>query len=163
MQERRLVPRLVPQPLWGISAARLLAGARWKRIRADAMEAAGGACVVCGVTREKGMIGDEEWEYADGIATLTGVRVVCPDCNAVTHIGSTGARGYGDVAREHMCRINAMKPAEADQIIEASFQQWRERSLLDWRIVVAPDLLARYTDLAILEGGYGPGAPKRPG
>jgi hypothetical protein len=130
----KLVPRLVPQPLLGISAARILAGAKWKRIRADAMDASGGACVVCGATRDKGMIGDEEWEYSDGIATLTGVRIVCPDCNAVTHIGSTGACGYGDMARDHMCRVNGMTTSEANRIIDASFREWRARSLVDWTI-----------------------------
>jgi len=93
------------------------------------MEAAAGACVVCGVAREKGMIGDEEWDYTDHLATLIGVRIVCPDCNAVTHIGSTASRGYGDVALDHMCLINGIEAAEAHRILGASFIEWRERSL----------------------------------
>jgi hypothetical protein len=100
MTEPRLVPRLVPQPLWGLSAARLLPQSKWRRIRADAMDESGGACVVCGAAREKGMVGDEVWDYT---ATLVGVRIICPDCNAVTHFGSTNARGYAERALDHMC------------------------------------------------------------
>ena len=107
---------------------------------------------MCGVAREKGMIGDEEWNYSDQVATLTGVRIVCPDCNAVTHIGSTASRGFGDVAFDHMCRINGIKAAEAHRVVNASFDDWRERSLQDWTIAVAPELLARYPELAILDG-----------
>jgi hypothetical protein len=62
MIERNLVHRLVPQPLRGISAARLLPWAKWNGIRADARQASGGACSVCGVMSEKGLVGDEVWD-----------------------------------------------------------------------------------------------------
>jgi len=116
------------------------------------MEAHAGTCVVCGEAREKGMVGDEVWDYTGGIATLVGVRIVCPDCDAVTHIGSTARRGYGEMARDHMCRVNGITTAEADRIIDASFREWRTRSLMDWTIAVRPDLLDRYPELAILDG-----------
>lgn len=148
----KLAPRLVPQPLWGLSASRLLPQPKWKRIRADAMEASGGVCVICGASREKGMIGDEDWEYADGIATLARVQIICPDCNAVIHIGRTITDGYGDVARDHMCRVNGIGADEADGIIDVSFAEWRERSVVGWTIAVAPGLLARYPELSILDG-----------
>ena len=150
----RLAPRLVPRPLWGISAARLLPRAKWQRIRIDALEASRGACVVCGAVREKGMIGDEEWDYGDGVATLVGVRMVCGDCDAVTHIGSTTRRGYAEVARDHMTRINGIAREEADQIIAMSFREWRARSARSWTVAVAPDLLDRYPELAVLNGPW---------
>ena len=158
MTTPRLAPRLVPAPLWGWSAAQLLKGARWKRIRSDAIALSGGSCAVCGDAREKGMICDEEWTYAEGIATLTSLRIVCPDCDAVTHIGSTARRGYGDMARDHMCRVSSLSMAEADSIIDASFAEWRTRSAETWTVQVAPDLLARYPELATLAGHRaGPG------
>lgn len=51
---------------------------------------------------------DEEWEYDDdqGLAVLAGFRMLCPDCNAVVHPGNTSLRGLGDVALEHMARVN---------------------------------------------------------
>lgn len=98
------------------------------------------------------MVGDEEWDYTDGIATLLRVRIVCRDCDAVTHIGWTAGRGYGDMARDHMGQVNGMTKDEADRIIAASFVEWRERSLRDWEVAVAPDLLDRYPDLSILNG-----------
>jgi hypothetical protein len=137
---------------------RLLPGSKWKAIRAEAVAAARGACVVCGEVREKGMIGDEEWLYEDGVATLTGVRLVCPDCNGVTHIGSTSARGYFDQARDHMAAVNGITADEADRLIDAAFREWSQRSRLTWRLAVSPDLLARFPELVVLEqvGPLGP-------
>ncbi len=158
MEALRLIPRLVPAPLWGLSGSRLLKASQWKRIRLDALDAAGGACVVCGAARDKGMICDEEWSYTDGVALLTGVRIVCPDCNAVTHIGRTGADGYYDVARDHMARVNGITPAEADERIAQRFDAWRLQSSQSWTIDVAPGLLERYPELALLVGrSVGPG------
>ncbi len=151
MTSPKLVPRLVPQPLWGISAARLLPRSRWKAIRADAMAASGGACTACGVIHEKGMVGDEVWHYGDGIATLVAVRIVCRDCDAVTHMGSTAVRGYGADALLHMSAINGMTFEQTKQIVDTHFDQWRIRSARDWTVAVAPDVLARYPELAILD------------
>jgi hypothetical protein len=154
----RLVPRLVPRPLWGWSASRLLKAARWQRIRSDAMAAAGGACAICGVARDKGMIADEEWTYAGGTATLTGIRILCPACNAVTHIGNTSTRGYYDVARDHMALINGITAGDADRLIAAHLAEWQQRSAMTWMVAAAPELLSRYPELSILVGHRaGPG------
>jgi hypothetical protein len=116
------------------------------------MAASNGTCSVCGAAREKGMIGDEEWDYRDGVAELTGVRIVCPDCNAVTHIGRTSSDGYYDVARDHMARVNGITPAEADMLVDEQGEIWLSRSKLSWVVEVAPDLLARHPDLGVLVG-----------
>ena len=155
MTTNRLVPRLVPAPLWGLSGARLLPRAEWRQIRLDALEAAAGACSVCGTARDKGMICDEEWTYSGGVALLTSVRIACPDCDAVTHIGSTGSRGYYAVARDHMARIDSITAIEADRLVEGQMAIWRQQSRQNWTIDVAPALLERYPQLAILVGLVG--------
>lgn len=114
------------------------------------MEVSGGACVICGVKRDKGMVGDEAWDYGDGVATLTHVQIVCPDCNAVTHIGSTSTRGYGQVARDHMARVNGISTEEANVLIAHALREWRQLSRRTWSVSVAPDLLARYPELSVL-------------
>lgn len=161
METLRLVPRLVPAPLWGLSGSRLLKASQWKRIRLDALDAAGGACVVCGAARDKGMICDEVWSYTDGTALLTDVRIVCPDCNAVTHIGRTGTDGYYDVARDHMARVDEITPDDADQLIAERFAAWRVQSSQNWTIDVDPRLLERYPELAVLIGLTGQPAVSR--
>jgi hypothetical protein len=136
--------------LFKISAAELLRGARWTRIRGDAMTAAGGACEVCGTARDKGMIGDEVWDYDAGIATLVRVRIVCPDCNGVTHFARTAVQGYGDVAVEHMARVNGTSIGAARRVVAGCIEEWRARSELEWTVVISPGLLARYPELTIL-------------
>ena len=125
------------------------------------MESSGGACVVCGVKRDKGMVGDEVWDYGDGMATLTGVRIVCRDCDAVTHIGSTSGRGYLEAARDHMARINGISTDEANVLIDVAFREWQGRSRLPWTVSVSADLLARYPELAVLRR-VGPARPTDP-
>ena len=115
------------------------------------MVASGGACVVCGAKRDKGMIADEVWDYRDGVAKLIAIRIVCPDCSAATHIGSTAGRGYGDVARDHMARVNGTSPREADRVVAAAMREWRALSRGTWTVAVAPELLDRYPELAVLE------------
>lgn len=154
----RLEPRLVPEPLWRISANRLLKRSQWQRIREDARSASANACSVCGAVREKGMVGDEEWSYEDGVALLTAIRIVCPDCSAVTHIGEADQAGYGQVARAHMCAINDISAVEAEAAISGALQEWRVRSSIRWTVKVAPSLLARYPELSALDGlGAAPG------
>lgn len=106
------------------------------------------------------MIGDEDWTYQDGVAALVGVRILCPDCGAVTHIGNTSTRGYFDVARDHMAVVDGITAAEANRVIASHFSEWEERSRMTWAVAVAvaPELLAKYPDLSLLVGHVaGPG------
>jgi hypothetical protein len=56
----RLVPALVPAPLWGRSVHQLLRatprGGDWKRLRADVVARAGGECHVCGQHEDRFMV-----------------------------------------------------------------------------------------------------------
>jgi hypothetical protein len=81
----RLVPALVPEPLWGRSVYQLLRASRrggaWKRLRADVVARAGGACHVCGERQERFMVCHEVWDYDDdaGVATLMAFALNCWD------------------------------------------------------------------------------------
>jgi hypothetical protein len=149
-----LSPRLVPEPLWRISGTRLLIRSQWKKIRQDALEACAGACSICGAVRER-MVCDEDWTYKDNVATLEGVQIICPDCNGVIHIGRTMSAGYGDVALEHLMRVNAIDVKEARLLISSALATWREQSMLNWTVAVSPHLLERYPALATLSGRIG--------
>jgi hypothetical protein len=52
----RLVPELIPEPLWDLSAARLLErkSKSWRSLRADALVAAENRCYACGFWAEGG-------------------------------------------------------------------------------------------------------------
>lgn len=155
----RLRPRLVPSPLWGVSAYKLLKRSDWERIRRAVLAEAENTCSVCGVARESRMRCDEDWEYdeATGIALLARLRILCPDCDAVTHIGFTGTRGYAEVAYEHMARVNSTSVREARAACGEAMLKWRRLSTRSWLVAVAPDLLEAHAELSILVGRTGAG------
>jgi hypothetical protein len=151
---RRIEPGLVPTSLWLLSAYRLLPRPAWGRIRREVIEEFGGACTACGVVRDKGMVCDEVWSYDDDAngATLVRLRLLCRDCDVVNHLGFTRTRGYADVALAHMATVNGMTMNEVYEVEDAAFKTWAERSAHDWTTAVAPGLLERFPDLAVLDG-----------
>ena len=88
MAELPLRYELVPRPLWGVSLCRRLKGARWDRLRAEVRTEAGGRCRCCGDETTR-MVCHEVWDYDEdaGCATLCAFRLICPECNLVTHRG----------------------------------------------------------------------------
>ncbi len=86
-----LEPELIPEPLWNISAASLLGrkSKAWRDIRSAALAAADDTCSACRKATPGGkyMVCDELWPYdtTDGVAALTGVRILCPACDHARH------------------------------------------------------------------------------
>lgn len=157
----KLRPRLVPEPLWGLSGRRLLKRSVWERLRGTILLASRSTCAVCGVSRESRMVCDEEWSYDDdnGRSVLTGLRILCPDCDAVNHLGQTSLRGHADEAYEHMAHINGCSVEEAMAAAAEDFETWHRRSERSWSVSVLPGVLAMYPELAVLDGlGAEPGA-----
>lgn len=150
----KLRPRLVPEPLWGLSGRRLLKRSVWERLRGAILLASRSACTVCGVSRESRMVCDEEWTYDDdnGRAVLAGFRILCLDCDAVNHLGQTTLRGHADEAYEHMAQINGCSVDEAMAAADEDFATWHRRSERSWSVSVLPSLLATYPELAVLDG-----------
>jgi hypothetical protein len=152
---KTLTPRLVPEPLWGLSASRLVDKAVWARIRRDSLAASGGACEICGAVRDRGMILDEDWTYAAGVATLAGFRIVCPDCSGVIHLMRTIRMGYSEVAIDHWMRVNGIDEAEVMRLLVELCQAMEEQRTLAWTETVAPELLASYPELSVIKGQVG--------
>jgi len=150
-QVLKLTPHLVPKPLWGKSAANLLKGAVWNRIRADVLQAARHACEVCSAS-ESVMICHELWDYDDerGTATLIGMRIQCRNCDCAVHMGRARKRGFGDVALAQLVKVNCIPVREAKMLYRGAMDKWKQRNKKKWRIVVAKSLLQRYPELAAL-------------
>ena len=69
----KLVPELVPRPLWGISAPRALKkSAAWKAIREETLSEVGEKCQFCDA--EARLECHYKWDYGDkkGVAILVG-------------------------------------------------------------------------------------------
>lgn len=148
----KLQPKLVPEPLWGISAYRLLRrGARWKQIRRDTLEALGHLCSVCGAASPP-LSCHEKWNYDDRTrtATLTGFMILCAACDAATHMGRAVLHGQSDIALKQLCRVNGITLAEAKQLFLKTRMVWQERSHKKWRVAVARSLLKKYPQLKVV-------------
>lgn len=160
----RLAPRLVPRPLWGRSAARLLDDEEWRAIRATVVTAADSSCAVCGHRQRRWMVCDEDWRYElldpgtpdeRGVARLVDLRLLCPRCDRVVHLGHTETRHGRDGADDalaHAARVNGIGVEDARLLAEAAFEAWaRLSSIQRWRVEVAPALAARHPRLRVVE------------
>lgn len=165
MRDRRLriSPRLVPGALWGHSACRLLTthGREddWRSLRSVVLAEADNTCEACGHRQKRWMVCDEVWRYDPEARTaeLTSLRILCPACNAVCHLGYTGV-AYGHEAHEravrHMARVNATSVGQALAMIDREWERWRILSSVQrWTVRVEPELASRFPALRIVEAG----------
>lgn len=132
----KIVPELIPLPLWGKSLATVAyydikAREIWKKIRVSVFSAAHEHCEVCGSRAE---VVHEVWEYDDlrNVQKLVGFKALCQMCNLVVHLGFANVHGVNNVAIEHLCKVNGITSEEAKTLIQASFEEWRRRSFRSW-------------------------------
>ena len=152
MPTLRLVPELVPSPLWGRSASRLLRTADWRRVRARHLDDVGPACEVCGREQEKGLICHERWLHDRPPAAILGaLRMQCRMCDLATHVGLADSRGRGRPARVQLARVNGITAAEVEVLIEAAYERHARLSArTDWTVTVHPPLVEVHPELAAL-------------
>ena len=149
-----LAPALVPEPLWGLSAARKLTRGQWQSIRTAQLSSSHSTCLHCGLRQEKGLVCHEVWDYDDatGEATLKGFQIACRDCTGVHHIGRAGALGFREQALAHMAIVNGMSVDEAERLADSAYVLWRSRSARSWICRVNKTLLEEHPELVIIEG-----------
>ena len=96
------------------------------------------------------MVCHEVWDYDDagGCATLRRFRLICPDCNFVTHRGMAGNLGLADHAEAHMVAVNGITLDEARRLYDVAYSQWSERSARDWTVRIDEELVTRHPVLA---------------
>jgi len=157
-----LMPELVPGPLWGRSAHKMLGNkAVWKmRIRGDALAEANDCCSVC-KSSEGRMTCHERWGYDDRqfVATLLGFEIHCSNCDLVAHAGRAFKIGYGEVVISHLCAMNECDVDHAVTVLKRAMDVWMKRSKEEWKIKVASSLVKRYPELAALPKFVPPPAP----
>jgi hypothetical protein len=146
----RLMPELVPAPLWGVSAYRLFGKTKpWKEIRQDTLELAANKCGACDADSPQ-LSCHDAWSYDDKtrLATLIGFEIRCQACHNATHIGRANALGFEQEAHAQLRKVNGCMQDEVDAMVEAAMELWERRSAKTWTVVVAPNLLERYPRLA---------------
>ncbi len=150
----RLQAEPVPEPLWGMSAYRLLGrGAAWKRIRTAQLRLAGDNCSICETGGQR-LQCNEKWSYDDGtsVATLIGFEMLCPGCHNAIHIGHARLHGHWETALTHLCRVNGMTRKEGEALAREALTIWQERSQKKWTLAISNPLLKLYPQLRILIG-----------
>ncbi len=151
----QLEPELVPEPLWTLSAYRILSRAEWERIGEHTFAEANDTCAACQTHVPGGsMECDETWSYDEGagIATLVGFRALCSGCNLARHFGWARALGLGDQARDRLAAVNGISKEEAGRLEAEARIRWKPRSGRSWVVHVGSSLVERYPSLAALEG-----------
>lgn len=146
----KLAPELVPRPLWGLSAHQLLRS-RWQRqIRPAIVDEFAGLCSICSGATER-MYAHEHWAYdeAGGIATLSGLALVCQDCNSCLHIGRLPAK-HVKHALDHLAAVNTITWKLALELVTSAQIEWARRSSVLWTVEVDARLVERFPALAEL-------------
>jgi hypothetical protein len=126
----KLKLELVPEPLWGISACKLVRpSSLWRAIRGDVLERAGHRCQACREITPP-LYCHEQWRYEDGKgkAILTGFRIVCQKCNRAVHTGWAHSRGELPEALAQLGRVNNITEAEATRMFERASATRAKRS-----------------------------------
>jgi hypothetical protein len=148
-----LMPELVPGPLWGRSAHKMLGSkAVWKKqIRGDTLAEANNRCSIC-KSSEGRMTCHEKWGYDDKrcVATLLGFEIHCSNCDLVVHAGRAFKLGYGEIVVSHLCALNHWDIKRAVAVLKRAMDVWMRRSEEEWGIMVASSLVERYPELAAL-------------
>ena len=147
---RRLTPELVPNPLWGVSAHKLLAPAWRRNIVPQVRAEAGGSCTCCG-GMTKLMFAHEQWDYDedDGVATVVGLTLICQDCNSAIHFGRLPSQ-YQEQAIQHLASVNGITREQATVLRDDAMVVWMRRSARAWTVAVSPTVVALYRDMAAL-------------
>ncbi len=148
-----LIPELVPGPLWGRSAHKMLGSkAVWKKqIRGDTLAEANNRCSVCKSSGGR-MTCHEKWGYNDKqfVATLLGFEIHCSNCDLVAHAGRAFKLGYGEVVISHLCVMNNWDIKHAMTVLKHAMDVWMKRSKEEWIVKVASSLAERYPELKAL-------------
>jgi hypothetical protein len=164
IRDVKLRPEPVPRPLWGLSAYRLLGrGSKWKKIRMDAVAAAGNRCSVCRVELQT-FTCHEQWQYDDKAETATVVAFVvhCSDCDTATHVGRSLRHGLESVVLKQLCRVNHCTRKQAEGMIAEALTEWRIRNSRRWTVLVSAELLASHPTLTVLHQKQGVEERRRP-
>ena len=126
---------LVPQTSWFANLRSELKKSEWDSVRKIVYQRAGNCCEICGGKGSTHAVeAHERWSFDNETTTQTLIRIeaLCPKCHLVTHIGNAERLGKGELAMEHLMKVNTWDNDQAKQHISEAFSVWRERGVVQW-------------------------------
>jgi hypothetical protein len=148
----KLLPELVPQPVWGRTLAKLLPKNKWSEIRKQELLRAKGKCEIC--CSPSRLACHEKWDYReeDGchFQILAGFEILCSRCHALRHLGrSLAVIGKNEKALqklvEHFKKVNEISDFPAAETLfwksyGSALKIWEERSKFTWETIFPLEL-----------------------
>lgn len=159
MPHYTLIPELVPRPLFHKSVHdQFKNDKRWRRIRDATRAKVDNRCSAC--TTQSNPHCNEVWNYRDagaiGVAELVAFEILCRDCHNAHHIGRIISLGDGAIFESvlaHLAKVNGISPKETMALVDSALEKHAKRSKKSWTMRVAPELLALYPDLNVVNTG----------
>jgi 5-methylcytosine-specific restriction endonuclease McrA len=133
--EARLTVELVPQTCWYSNVRSEVSTGEWDTLKRVTFEQANYRCEVCSGRGSKHPVECHEiWHYDDGrhIQTLTGLIALCPACHECKHMGLANIKDRGELATDHLAKVNGWTIQQAKIYVRECFQVWEERSQHEW-------------------------------
>ena len=134
----RLEIELVPKTAWFTNLRSHLSKSDWDIVRKKCYAKANYKCEICGGKGSKHPVEcHEKWDFSGGNVKLIGLIALCPSCHEVKHIGLAGVRGRGEVALQHLMKVNNISHDDAVKYVKEAFCLYHERSKIeDWELDV---------------------------
>jgi 5-methylcytosine-specific restriction endonuclease McrA len=128
---------LVPKTCWFSNVRDHVSQIEWDKLRKASYKKANYVCEICGNRGESHPVECHEiWNYDDEhfTQTLKGLISLCPNCHEVKHIGLAGLRGRGEIAKNHLAKVNKWSNEVAEQYINLAKDIFIERSKYEWNL-----------------------------
>lgn len=130
---------LVPSSCWFSNVRSSISKLRWftisKRIRSQAYD----ICEICRSNSEESLDCHEVWEYDDKkqIQKLIKMAALCKNCHMVKHFGFAQFQGKGELAMQHLMKVNKLTKKQAIKYLNGVMEQWVERSKKNWKLDIS--------------------------
>jgi len=129
---------LVPRSCWFTNVRSCVSEQDWERLRRMITGRAAQRCEICHRPADRSggrwLEAHERWAYDGSTSTqfLRRLICVCTDCHQATHYGLATIKGKDGQAMDHLCAVTGLARPDMEQLIEAAFETWHERSLTTW-------------------------------
>lgn len=136
----KLECELVPATCWFSNVRSAVSRAQWDKIRKQVYAQAWDVCQICGGVGPKHPVEAHEiWSYDDHnqIQKLVGMIALCPDCHQVKHFGFAQSQGKGELAMQHLMKVNKLTKKQAIKYLNGVMEQWVERSKKNWKLDIS--------------------------